>query len=1023
MSHIRHDSRLLLLSLCLFQTCFGQSTTCLPLYGGDAFHPSGLFIQLVPLKQAKQNTSSTYITQASNYAQAIWDTTQGPFGIAGSTVQSAVQAEVASCVPPIPLGTPLPPQPVPFYNTKLYVASHVMAVADFNGDGYADVALVVPGSNQISLYLGNPDSSFQKPINTTVGNAATKLSAIGVASFRNNQKTDVAVVDTANNAVYVLFNKGDGTLLNPLTLPVGHSPVSLTIVDVNNDGNLDIVVTNSADGTVSVMRGNGDGTFIPASTFAVGKNPVSVIAQNMNGAQDENGNGILDLLVADNGSSDIAVLFGYGNGGFQNAQFTKTPAPPTFLASADFNNDGIPDVVALAEDANAVMMFLGGFQGKLTLTGAYLVPNLSASLSINDFNVSTYPDGTVHGDGNLDLLIPDTDRGSPVLLLGRGDGTLNAPPAYFGSNGLTSLATGDFNNDGKADLIVTGSNSTTSSLSLLLGNGNGQFQAPVNIPVPGPTGVVGVGDFNKDGLLDIAVSGNQLNILLNAGNGTFRQGAQYPNLIPSVVADFNKDGILDIAGPSNGSLGVMLGNGDGTFRTVNPVTVGSNPKTAAAADFNKDGNLDIAVLNSGTIGNPSDQGVISILLGNGTGTFSKANSVAAGVNPRALAVGDMNGDGKPDLIVATGATTASAFQVSVFLGNGDGTFQAPFNVPLPAGDTPTTMALLDVDGDGKLDVVVGDCCTDATVSYLRGNGDGTLQPPVPFYGGNDARAIAVGNWNGSGRPGLAIAYSPADNTSLSGIVPLLVNPLGSFTALTNTSGASFLPGPIAPDSIVTGFGTSLTTGTAAATGDPSSLPTTLANTSVTVKDSKGTTRSAQLYYVSPTQINYLVPAATAVGPATVAVTAPNGVTTAQVNAIASFPGMFTVNSSGLAAAGGTHVQGPFQSSFNVFYTDPLFGVQPLPINMGAKGDQIFLSLYGTGFRSRTSLNGVVVTLTPSRQTVGTYTPALYAGPQNQYPGLDQLNFQIPQSLAGAGSVTIQVTVDGVAANPVFVVIQ
>lgn len=134
-------------------------------------------------------------------------------------------------------------------------------------------------------------------------------------------------------------------------------------------------------------------------------------------------------------------------------------------------------MVALAEDANAVMMFLGGFQGKLTLTGTYLVPNLSASLSVNDFD----------GDGNLDLLIPDTDRGSPVLLLGRGDGTLNAPPAYFGTNGLTSLATGDFNNDGKADLIVTGSNSTTSSLSLLPGNGNGQFQAPINIPVPGPT--------------------------------------------------------------------------------------------------------------------------------------------------------------------------------------------------------------------------------------------------------------------------------------------------------------------------------------------------------------------------------------------------------------------------------------------------------------------------------------------------------------------------------------------------------
>ena len=668
--------------------------------------------------------------------------------------------------------------------------------------------------------------------------------------------------------------------------------------------------------------------------------------------------------------------------------------------------------MALAGDMNAVMMFTGNYQGKLTLTGSYLVPNLSASLSVNDFD----------GDGNLDLLIPDTDRGSPVLLLGRGDGTLNAPPAYSGSNGLTSLATGDFNNDGKADLIVTGSNPTTSTLSLLLGNGNGQFQAPVNIPVAGPTNVVAVGDFNKDGQLDIAVSGSQLNILLNQGNGTFRQGAQYGNFTALVVADFNRDGIPDIAGPSNGSLGLLLGNGDGTFHSASPPAVGSNPKTVAAADFNKDGLLDIAVLNAGSA---SDAGGISILLGNGAGTFPKVNSVAAGVNPRALAVADMNGDGKPDLIVATVATaaTASAFQIWVLLGNGDGTFQAPFTIPLPAQETPNTIAVLDIDGDGKPDVVIGGCCTDATVSYLRGNGDGTLQPPVRFYGGNDARAIVVGDWNGDGKPDLAIAYSPADSPSLSGIVPLLVNHLGNFTAMTNTSGASFLAGPIAPDSIVSAFGPNLTTGTAAATGSPSSLPTTLANTSVTVKDSKGTTRQAQLYYVSPTQINYLVPAATAVGAATVAVTAPNGVTTAQVNAIATFPGMFTVGSSGLPAATGTHVQGPYQSSFNVSYTDPTFGVQPFPINMGAKGDQIYLSMYGTGFRSRTSLDGVVVTLTPAQQVAGTYTPTLFAGPQNQYPGLDQLNFQIPQSLAGAGTVIIQVTVDGVVANPVFVVIQ
>jgi uncharacterized protein (TIGR03437 family) len=295
---------------------------------------------------------------------------------------------------------------------------------------------------------------------------------------------------------------------------------------------------------------------------------------------------------------------------------------------------------------------------------------------------------------------------------------------------------------------------------------------------------------------------------------------------------------------------------------------------------------------------------------------------------------------------------------------------------------------------------------------------------VPFYGGNDARVFAVGDWNGDGKPDLAIGYFPADNATLSGIVPLL-NRLSNVQSLVNTSDASFYSGAIAPDSIVAAFGANLTTSTASATGNPSSLPTSLANTTVTVTDSKGVARQAPLYYVSPTQINYMVPDGTALGLSTVAVTAPNGITTAQVNTVATFPGFFTVNSSGLAAATGTHVQGPYQSSFNVSYVDPTTGsVLPLPINMGAKSDGIFLSLYGTGFRNRSSLAGVVIELIPASQpSTAIYAPGLYAGAQGSYFGLDQLNVQIPQSLAGAGEVIIQVTIDGVKANPVNVTIQ
>ena len=186
---------------------------------------------------------------------------------------------------------------------------------------------------------------------------------------------------------------------------------------------------------------------------------------------------------------------------------------------------------------------------------------------------------------------------------------------------------------------------------------------------------------------------------------------------------------------------------------------------------------------------------------------------------------------------------------------------------------------------------------------------------------------------------------------------------------------------------------------------------------MTVKDSKGVPRLAQLYFVSPTQINYLVPTGTAIGPATVSVSAPNGVTAAQVNVLATAPGMFTAGSQ-FAAGSGVHVRGIQQSAFNIVFVDPNTGfVSPVPISLGLSTDQVYLMLFGTGIRNRSSLDQVNVTIG------GVYTPAIYAGAQNQYPGLDQLNIQIPHSLAGAGTVAINITVNGVAANTVYVVIQ
>jgi uncharacterized protein (TIGR03437 family) len=352
----------------------------------------------------------------------------------------------------------------------------------------------------------------------------------------------------------------------------------------------------------------------------------------------------------------------------------------------------------------------------------------------------------------------------------------------------------------------------------------------------------------------------------------------------------------------------------------------------------------------------------------------------------------------------------------VLLGNGDGSFQNPLAVPVPAGQTPNSVAVLDLDGDGSPDIVLGSCCSDTATVYYRGNGDGSFQPATPFNGGNNVRAILVGDWNGDGKPDLALGYSPTTSTTAAGVATLN-NRLSNVQTVTLTSGASFLPGPMAPDSIESAFGTNLANTTATPGGDASSLPTTLAGTSVSVVDSKGVSRLAQLYYVSPTQVNFLVPAATALGMSRVSIAGPNGTVAVPANVISTAPGIFTM-SGGLAAAVGVRVSGNNQSTFNLSYTDPLTGfISPVPIYLGTKNDQVFLTLYGTGIRNRANLDGVNVSIG------GLYTPALYAGPQSEFPGLDQLNVQIPFALSGTGKVTIQVTVNGVQANPAYVVVQ
>ena len=303
---------------------------------------------------------------------------------------------------------------------------------------------------------------------------------------------------------------------------------------------------------------------------------------------------------------------------------------------------------------------------------------------------------------------------------------------------------GDFNGDGIDDLILSsGCCSVGGSIAISLGSPQGTFGPPTYFAANGP---IALADFNLDGKLDL-LAGTQT--FLGNGDGTF-QTAINSGGSGSIVADFNGDGIPDIAGLSqSGHIAIFLGMGDGTFSTGPTYAAASFGRYLACGDFNGDGVPDLAMtieFNSG----------ILIYLGNGDGTFTAGADLTSIFDPNFISAADFNNDGKTDLVV----TNYYGGYGTVFLGRGDGTFMPPMSFD-PGGTQPSQFTVVDLDGDGQLDLAVvnGDYPLQGNIGLLYGNGDGTFQPPVDLARstGYFSSSILSGDFNGDGKVDLAVS--------------------------------------------------------------------------------------------------------------------------------------------------------------------------------------------------------------------------------------------------------------------------
>jgi hypothetical protein len=393
------------------------------------------------------------------------------------------------------------------------------------------------------------------------------------------------------------------------------------------------------------------------------------------------------------------------------------------------------------------------------------------------------------------------DQGQPLFL----------PAVTYSANALSTIsaAVADVNGDGKPDIVLASLCSIQScslgAVSVLLGNGDGTFQpAVVYDSGGGQPFAVAVADVNGDGKPDVVVANflsSNVALLVGNGDGTFQPAVVFgtggvgPYSV--AIADVNGDGkpdlvVANVGGPFGiGNLGVLLGNGDGTFQSA--VTYGNiQAESVAITDVNHDGKPDL--LAAGLI-------LVDVLLGNGDGTFQRQVGYPSGASyAQSVTVADVNGDGRPDLLVANASGRAGACSgagyVSLLMGNGDGTFQ-PAVLINSGGCWPAQVATADVNGDGKVDLLVAnDCdsssgCPNGSAGVLLGNGDGTFQPVATYLsGGTYSTSIAVADLNADGKPDVVLANSNIEDGT--GSVSILLNNSSGHQNPTTTALASSL---------------------------------------------------------------------------------------------------------------------------------------------------------------------------------------------------------------------------------------
>jgi hypothetical protein len=664
-----------------------------------------------------------------------------------------------------------------------------IAAGDFNRDGRRDLAVANDVSNSVTIALATADGAYQPLPPIAVG---MNPRSVAVGRFNGDAIDDLAVAEFGGASVSILLGAGNGTFAAAATLAVGVNPASVAIGNFNNDAIVDLAVANSGSHTVAVLFGQGNGTFGAGPVLAAGLNPTFVTVGQFNG------DAAADIAVANAGSGNISVMMGNGDGTFQSTQTFATGQDPRAIARSDFNRDGRTDLAVANLTAGSVAILLGSAASTFVSGGPVIVDGASG-VAAADLN----------GDSAPDLLVAMGRSTTVAVALGDGAGGFGPVTQYGAGTNPTAVIADDMNGDNRAD--VTTVNMGSDTVSVLLGTGNGTLRTTPSYAAPGGPVFVAVGDFNHDSIRDLATSNydaGTIAVLRGNANGTHGAPTIYavgPIPWAMVATDFDGDSHLDLAVGLAGAdyVAVLRGNADGTFNPPVNYTVGSSPQGLTAGDVNADGRTDLVAANV-------NQSSVSVLLGVGDGTFQAPRHFVANTGPSTVALGDFNGDTRVDLVVGNYYVDT----VSILLGSGDGNFGAPQAFTI--GNGPLMVATGDFNGDGALDVAAANYqrALPSTVSVLLGNGNGTLGQLRSYPTGVGPASIAVADLDGDGKQDLAVPNYGSNTVPALYVSVLLGNGDGTHRAPINFgagSGAIFvaiahLNGDTRPDMIAANYG-------------------------------------------------------------------------------------------------------------------------------------------------------------------------------------------------------------------------